>query len=412
MGLVVQKYGGTSVADAQRLRNVARRICRTRDEGNDVVVVASAASGTTDELISMAHEISQDPHGREYDMLVSTGEQISVALLAMAVQELGHNAISMTGYQVGILTDSSHTKARIIDISTEKILRNLEEGNVVVIAGFQGVDINGNITTLGRGGSDTSAVAVAAALKADLCEIYTDVDGVYTADPRIVPTARKLGTIRSEEMLELASLGAKVLQLRSVEFASKYNVPLAVRSSFNQNPGTLIVQEAGKMEQTKITGVAVLKNQARINVFNAPDRPGVAARIFGAIAAANVNVDMIVQAQNQRGEPDMSFSLGSQDVKRIEGIVRGVIEEIGAGGMTVEQGFAKVSAVGIGMRGHPGVAAEVFDALASNNINIEMISTSEIKISCLVRAESAEPAVRAIHDRFKLGELSESVSSG
>ena len=408
MGTVVQKYGGTSVANAERLRNVAKRVCRTKDRGHDVVVVASAASGTTDKLISLAYEISDDPHGREYDMLVSTGEQISVALLAMALQELGYKAISMTGYQVGIMTDSIHTKARIINIGAEKVLDKLKEGFIVVIAGFQGVDINGNITTLGRGGSDTSAVAVAAALKADLCEIYTDVDGVYTADPRIVPSARKLEAINADEMLELASLGAKVLQLRSVEFAKKYDVPLAVRSSFTEDPGTLIVQENTNMEETRIIGVALLRDQARVNMFNVPDRPGVAAKIFGAIAKINVAVDMIVQAQNQQGEPDMSFTLSRQDLKKTEQALKEVVEEIGAGGITFEGGFAKVSVVGIGMRGHPGVAADVFDALADNNINIEMISTSEIKISCLVREDVAEEGVRAIHARFELGEAPES----
>jgi len=407
MALIVQKYGGTSVANAERLRNVAKRICRTKDEGHEVAVVASAAAGTTDKLISMAYEISPDPHGREYDMLVSTGEQISVALLAMAIQELGYKAISMTGYQVGILTDSTHTKARIIDIGTDKIISKIKEGYVVVIAGFQGVDINGNITTLGRGGSDTSAVAVAVALKADLCEIYTDVDGVYTADPRVVPAARKLNKISADEMLELAGVGAKVLQLRSVEFASKYNVPLSVRSSFTEDPGTLIVQETPDMERTKITGVALLRDQARINIFSVPDRPGVAARIFGAIAAVNVDVDMIVQALNQQGKPDMSFSVSRLEIKKTQQAVKKVIEELGAGGMTVEEGFSKVSAVGIGMRGHPGVAAEVFQALAENNVNIEMISTSEIKISCLVKAEAGEAAARAIHEKFRLGEAPE-----
>jgi len=408
MGMIVQKYGGTSVANAERLRNVARRICRAREQGHQVVVVASAASGTTDRLISMAHEISDDPHGREYDMLVSSGEQISVALLAMTIQELGYKAISMTGSQVGILTDSSHMKARIIDISADRILEKLKEGYIVVIAGFQGVDLHGNITTLGRGGSDTSAVAVAAALRADLCEVYTDVDGVYTADPRIVASARKLDGIDADEMLELASLGAKVLELRSVEFAKRFRVPLSVRSSFNEDPGTLIVQEKTDMEEAKITGVALLRDQARVNIFSAPDRPGVAARIFGAIAKMNVNVDMIVQAKNKQGGPDMSFTVSRHDLKKTEQALMEVVEELGVGGMTVEEGFAKVSAVGIGMRGHPGVAAEVFSALASNNINIEMISTSEIKISCLVKEEAAEAGVRAIHDGFKLGEPPES----
>lgn len=403
MSLIVQKYGGTSVANAERLRNVARRVCRTKAMGHDVVVVASAAAGTTDKLIAMAHEISDDPHGREYDMLVSTGEQISVALLAMAIQELGCKSRSMTGYQVGILTDSAHTKARIIDISAEKVLEELRKDQVVVIAGFQGVDIEGNITTLGRGGSDTSAVAVAAALKADRCEIYTDVDGVYTADPRIVPSARKLDTISADEMLELAGLGAKVLQLRSVEFASKYKVPLEVRTSFSDESGTLIVQETEKMEKIVMTGVALVKNQARVNIFNVPDRPGVAARIFGSIAKMNVDVDMIVQAKNREGEPDMSFTVSRLELKKTEQAVNEAIEGLG-GGISIEEGFAKVSAVGIGMRGHPGVAAHMFEVLAANHINIEMISTSEIKISCLVREDQGEQAVRAIHDSFQLGE--------
>jgi aspartate kinase len=407
MALIVQKYGGTSVANAERLRNVARRICRTKDQGHDVVVVASAAAGTTDKLIAMAHEISSDPHGREYDMLVSTGEQISVSLLAMAIHELGYKAISMTGYQVGILTDSTHTKARIIDIGTDKIIEQLKEAHIVVIAGFQGVDIKGNITTLGRGGSDTSAVAVAAALGADLCEIYTDVDGVYTADPRIVPSARKLDKISADEMLEMAGLGAKVLQLRSVEFASKYNVPLAVRSSFSEDPGTLIVQESPEMEKAKVTGVAVSKDQARISIFNVPNVPGVAAKVFGAIAKMNVDVDMIVEALNQEGGSDKSFSVSRLDLKKAQQAVEGVVAQLGAGTVRVDEGFAKVSAVGIGMRGHPGVAAQVFEALASKNINIEMISTSEIKICCLVKEDAAEEAVRAIHDSFRLGEAPE-----
>lgn len=406
MSLIVQKYGGTSVANADRLRNVARRVCRTKAMGHDVVVVASAAAGTTDKLIAMAHEISNDPHGREYDMLVSTGEQISVALLAMAIQELGCPSVSMTGFQVGILTDSAHTKARIIDISTEKVLEELHKGQIVVIAGFQGVDIKGNITTLGRGGSDTSAVAVAAALKADRCEIYTDVDGVYTADPRIVPSARKLNTIRADEMLELAGLGAKVLQLRSVEFARKYNVPLEVLTSFSDEPGTLIVQETQNMEEIIVTGVALVKNQARVNIFNVPDRPGVAARIFGAIAKKNVDVDMIVQAKNREGEPDMSFTVSKLELKKTEQAVNEAIKGLGSSGMTIEEGFAKVSAVGIGMRGHPGVAAQMFEALAANKINIEMISTSEIKISCLVKEDQGEQAVRAVHESFQLREPS------
>ncbi len=411
MSLIVQKYGGTSVANADRLRNVARRVCRTKAMGHDVVVVASAAAGTTDKLIAMAHEISNDPHGREYDMLVSTGEQISVALLAMAIQELGCPSVSMTGFQVGILTDSAHTKARIIDISAEKVLEELHKGQIVVIAGFQGVDIKGNITTLGRGGSDTSAVAVAAALKADRCEIYTDVDGVYTADPRIVPSARKLNTIRADEMLELAGLGAKVLQLRSVEFASKYNVPLEVLTSFSDEPGTLIVQETQNMEEIIVTGVALVKNQARVNIFNVPDRPGVAAKIFGAIAKKNVDVDMIVQAKNREGEPDMSFTVSKLELKKTEQTVNEAIKGLASGGMTVEEGFAKVSAVGIGMRGHPGVAAQMFEALAANKINIEMISTSEIKISCLVKEDQGEQAVRAVHESFQLGESSGAATS-
>lgn len=411
MSLIVQKYGGTSVANADRLRNVARRVCRTKAMGHDVVVVASAAAGTTDKLIAMAHEISNDPHGREYDMLVSTGEQISVALLAMAIQELGCPSVSMTGFQVGILTDSAHTKARIIDISAEKILEELHKGQIVVIAGFQGVDIKGNITTLGRGGSDTSAVAVAAALTADRCEIYTDVDGVYTADPRIVPSARKLNTIRADEMLELAGLGAKVLQLRSVEFASKYNVPLEVLTSFSDEPGTLIVQETQNMEKIVVTGVALVKNQARVNIFNVPDHPGVAAKIFGAIAKKNVDVDMIVQAKNGEGEPDMSFTVSKLELKKTEQAVNEAIKGLVSGGMTIEEGFAKVSAVGIGMRGHPGVAAQMFEALAANKINIEMISTSEIKISCLVKEDQGEQAVRAVHESFQLGEPSGAATS-
>ncbi len=404
MALIVHKYGGTSLGDLNKIRHVAQRVAAAKDQGDDVAVVVSAMAGETDRLIRLAYEINPDPPPREVDMLASTGEQVSAALLAMALNAMGYPAISFTGGQVGMLTIGVHRKAKIREISAERVFEKLRDGMIVIITGFQGVDIHGNITTLGRGGSDTSAVAIAAVLKADLCEIYTDVDGVYTADPRIVPTARKLDTISHDEMLEMATLGAKVLQSRSVEFAKKYDVPLKVRSTFTNDPGTLIAEETGHMEQTTIKGVTLLRDQARVNVLDLPNVPGIAAKIFKAIADEHVNVDMIVLTENNYGGTDISFTLGIGDLKAAHETTQRICSDVSAKGVTVEEDVAKISVVGIGMQSQPGVAADVFDALGSNGINIEMISTSEIKISCLISSKDADHAMRVIHDRFKLGE--------
>jgi aspartate kinase len=403
MALVVHKYGGTSVGTTERIKAVAERVVKAKKEGNGVVVVVSAQSGMTDKLIAMANEVTTDPHGREYDQLVSVGEQISAALLAMTIQQMGHKAISFTGGQVGMLTDSSHTNARIQEIDVKRVVEVLEQDNIVIVTGFQGVDIHGNITTLGRGGSDTSAVAIAAVLKADFCEIYTDVDGVYTADPRIVTDARKLDSISAEEMLEMANLGAKVLQSRSVEFASRYDVPLCVRSSFNYEPGTMIVQETDEMEEIKITGITLARDQVRVNVFDLPDKPGIVAKIFKAIAVEGINVDMIVQAKNALGGPDLSFTVEEAGAKKARAAIEQITSELGTTAPVIEENMAKVSAIGIGMRSHAGIAAEVFEALGDNGINIEMISTSEIKISCLINQDKAEQAMLVLHSHFNLG---------
>jgi len=404
MALIVHKYGGTSVGTTERIRAVAERVVKAKKEGNRIVVVVSAQSGMTDKLIAMAHEVAADPHGREYDMLVSVGEQISAALLAMTIQEMGCKAISFTGGQVGIMTDSAHTNARIQEIETSRVMEKLDQDNIVIVTGFQGVDIHGNITTLGRGGSDTSAVAIAAVIQADLCEIYTDVDGVYTADPRVVTDARKLEKISAEEMLEMANLGAKVLQSRSVEFASRYKVPLCVRSSFNNEPGTMIVQETEEMEEIKITGITLARDQARVNVFDLPDRPGIVAKIFKAVSVEGVNVDMIVQAKNAMGGPDVSFTVEKAGAGKARAAIEGITSELQTPAPSIEEDMAKVSAIGIGMRSHAGIAAEVFESLGNAGINIEMISTSEIKISCLVSQDKAEEAMRALHAHFNLGE--------
>jgi len=404
MALIVHKYGGTSLADLDKIRNVARRVAATKDEGHDVGVVVSAMAGETDRLINLAYEINPDPPPREVDMLSSTGEQVSAALLAMALNAMGYKAMSFTGGQVGMLTVGVHRKAKIREIKASRLVRKLHEGTIVIVTGFQGVNIEGDIMTLGRGGSDTSAVAVAAVLKADLCEIYTDVDGVYTADPRIVSNARKLERISHDEMLEMATLGAKVLQSRSVEFAKKYGVSLCVRSTFSDDPGTLIVEETEEMEQTVITGVTVLRDQARVNVLDLPNVPGIAAKIFEAVAAEHINVGMIVLTGNNYGGTDISFSCNVGDLKAAQDTTQRICDDVSAKGVTVEDDVVNVSVVGIGMQSQPGVAAAVFDALGSNGINIEMISTSEIKISCLIKSKDAERAVRLIHDRFKLDE--------
>jgi len=400
--LIVQKYGGSSVADAERIRRVARRVADVRAEGHRVVVVVSAMGDTTDDLIHLVKEITDSPPEREMDVILSTGEQVSIALLAMAVKELGLQVISLTGAQVGIMTDNAHTKARILNVNTGRLQEELERGNIVVVAGFQGIDSRNDITTLGRGGSDTTAVALAVALKADLCEIYTDVDGVYTTDPRVVSEARKLDVVSYDEMLELAHLGAVVLHPRSVELAMQYNMPLHVRSSFNHNLGT-IVKEAGKMEKALVvTGVAYDLDVAKIGLYNVYDRPGIAYKLFQSLAVEKVNVDMIVQSAMRGERNDISFTCAQGDLKKALAVVERLLPELGADGFTGDDGVAKVSIVGAGMASNPGVAALMFEAMAEEGINLEMISTSEIKISCVIKAEDAPKAVRALHKKFNL----------
>jgi aspartate kinase len=400
--LIVQKYGGTSVGNPDRIRNVAKRAVRTKEEGHDVVVVVSAMSGETDKLINLAHQVNENPDPREMDMLVSTGERVTIALLAMAIQALGHKAQSFTGRQAGIVSDNVHTKARIEKISGERVKHAIKEGKIAVVAGFQGITEQDDVSTLGRGGSDLTAVAVAAALKADFCDIYTDVDGVYTTDPNMVPQARKLEKVSYDEMLELASLGAKVLQTRSVEFAKKYNVPVRVLSSFNDNPGTLVTKEDADMEKVVVSGVAYDKNQVKVTVQGVPDKPGVAATIFNTISDNNVVVDMIIQNIGEGGLTDMSFTVPKTDAKKILEVMKKVVAEIGAKSVNVKEDIAKISIVGVGMRSHSGVAAQMFSSLAKEGINILMISTSEIKISCVIEAKYTELAVRVLHDAFGL----------
>jgi aspartate kinase len=401
--LIVQKYGGTSVANVERIKNVAKRVVRTAEEGHKVVVVVSAMAGETDKLIRLAHEVSENPSDREMDLLLSSGERVTTALTAMAIQSLGYKAIALTGRQMGIITEPVHTKAKIERIEADRAKKALDDGYIVVVAGFQGITESDDVTTLGRGGSDLTAVAIASALHADLCEIYTDVDGVYTTDPNIVPEARKLDKISYEEMLELASLGAKVLQTRSVEFAMKYNVPVVVRSSFNDNPGTLVTREDKDMEKVVVSGIAYDKNQAKITIKAVPDRPGIAARLFNAIADANIVVDMIVQNVSSDGKStDISFTVPKTDAKKALSITEAIAKELNAGGVDLREDIAKVSAVGVGMRTHSGVAAKMFETLANHGINIMAISTSEIKVSCLIEAKYTELAVRALHDVFGL----------
>lgn len=404
MALIVQKYGGTSVGNVERIKAVAERVAKTIGKGNQVVVVVSAMSGETDKLIGFAHQISPTPNEREMDMLLSSGERVTSALTAMAIEALGHRASSFTGRQAGIITDKVHTKARIEKISGERIKKALGDGYAVVIAGFQGVTEGElDVTTLGRGGSDLSAVAVAAAVNADLCEIYTDVDGVYTTDPNIVPEARKLKKISYEEMLELASLGAKVLQTRSVEFAKKYKVPVVVRSSFNDNPGTLVVEEDKDMENVVVSGIAYDKNQAKITLVNVPDKPGIAARLFDAIATSNVVVDMIVQNISSDGKfADISFTVPKTELKKAVEVSEKMAKELGAERVEQRDDISKVSIIGVGMRSHSGVAAKMFRILADHNINIMMISTSEIKVSCVIDLKFTELAVRVLHEAFDL----------
>ena len=416
MALIVQKYGGTSMGNTSRIKNVAARVKRWHDHGHQVVVVVSAMSGETNRLIGLANEISRDPDMREYDQMVATGEQVSIALLAMALKDLGVNAKSMTGRQVAIKTDNTHTKARIKDIDAENIKRELSDGKVLVVAGFQGVNEFNDLTTLGRGGSDTTGVAIAAAIGADECQIYTDVDGVYTTDPRITPKAKKLNKITFEEMLEMASLGSKVLQIRSVEFAGKYKVPLRVLSSFDEgtdgafddefrkNVGTLItVDEGDDMERAVISGIAFNKDEAKITVRGVPDRPGIASAILSPIGAANIEIDMIIQNASIDGMTDFSFTVQRCDYdKALKILNERVKDDIGATEITGSTDVVKVSVVGVGMRSHAGVASKMFDALASNNINLQMISTSEIKVSVLIQEQHLEKAVKTLHTAFGL----------
>jgi aspartate kinase len=402
MALIVQKYGGTSVADADKIQNVAQRVAQAAP-GHHMVVVVSAMGRTTDGLIGLAHQITPAPEPREMDMLLATGEQITSALLAMALQRLGLPARSFTGFQVGVRTDAAHTRARIVRIAADRVRHALDAGAIAVVAGFQGVSEEDEITTLGRGGSDLTAVALAAALKADVCEIYTDVDGVYTADPNIVPDARKLDRITYDEMLEMASLGAKVLQSRSVEFAKKYEVPVHVRSTFKPDSGTLVTREEHGMEEVVVTGVTHDRSQAKISLLRVPDRPGIAAQVFGAIADGSIVVDMIVQNISRDGYTDMSFTVPRGDYQRAVAALRDVATKVGSEGVVHDERVAKVSIVGVGMRSHSGVASRMFGVLARERINIQMISTSEIAVSCVIDDKYAELAVRALHDAFGLG---------
>jgi aspartate kinase len=403
MSVIVQKYGGTSVADVGRIRAVADRVAVAKERGQDVVVVVSAMGQSTDELMAMAHALSPAPNPRELDLLLTAGERIAMSLLAITLNERGLPAASYTGSQAGIITDTSHGEAKIIDIRPGRIQESLGRGNIVIVAGFQGMSTAYDVTTLGRGGSDTTAVALAAALLSEVCEIYTDVPGVFTADPRVVPGSRKLHAVSYEEMLELAASGAKVLQARSVEYARRYGVRVHVRSSFSDEDGTWITEEDERMEQAIISGVAADDSEAKVTLENVPDRPGVAATIFRALAEEGVNVDMIVQNVSHEGHTDLSFTAPRQELPRVKATMDRVVEEIGAARFTMDDGIAKVSLVGAGMKSHPGVAAGMFAALAAEGINIEMISTSSIRISCVVRASDADRAVRAVHQRFDLG---------
>jgi aspartate kinase len=402
MALVVQKYGGTSMGSIERIRNVARRVTRTYDEGNDMIVVVSAMSGETNKLVALCNEMCEFPSEREYDVMVATGEQVSIALLAMCLQSMGYKAKSYMGFQLPIITDSAYSKARIEEIDGTKVREDLKNGTIVVVAGFQGIDREGSLTTLGRGGSDTSAVAVAAALNADVCEIYTDVDGVYTTDPRIVPEASKMDKVSYDEMLEMASLGSKVLQIRSVEFAKKYGVVIHVRSSFNDNPGTLVTKEDADMEAVLVSGITFDKNEAKISVMRVPDKPGIAAKLFSPLSEANITVDMIIQNVSHEGYTDLTFTVPRADFKKALKIVEDAAAKVGAAGVDSNETIAKVSIVGVGMRSHSGVASKMFSTLSAEGINIQMISTSEIKVSCVIDDKYTELAVRVLHDAFGL----------
>ena len=406
MALVVQKYGGTSVGNLDKIANVARKVIRTKEEGNDVVVVLSAMSGETDRLIQLAQKAADEPDPREYDSLVSTGEQVTVTLLAIMLKGMGYPAKSFLGFQVRVLTDQAFKKARILSVDTEAIRDELQKGSIVVVAGFQGVDRENNITTLGRGGSDTSAVALAAALKADVCDIYTDVDGVYTTDPNICSNARRLDRITYDEMLEMARAGAKVLQPRSVELAKKFNVPVYVKSSFTDEGGTLVTREEKEMEKEVVAGVTYDRDQAKITVIHVPDRPGVAACLFTSLSEHNILVDMIIQNASIQGHTDLTFTVSRKDIREATRIISDVMREVGAEKIEVDDNVAKVSIIGVGMISHSGVAARMFQTLAREGINIMMISTSEIKVSCVVEAKYTELAVTVLHDAFGLGKES------
>ncbi len=402
MGLIVQKYGGTSVADIERIRNVAKRVAKHYDQGHQIVVILSAMSGVTDTLIDLANRMTQSPDKRELDVLLATGEQTTAALLAMYLKTMGYPARSLLGFQAEVVTDCSYGNARIIDVRANQVRKLVEDRHIVVVAGFQGCDSEGNITTLGRGGSDTSAVAMAAALKADRCEIYTDVDGIYTADPNVCSKARKLDRISCEEMLEMASLGAKVLHIRSVEFALKHNVPVFVRSSFNEEEGTMLVNGEQDMERPVVSGITYSKKDARITLKKVPDQPGIAAKIFSPIADAGINVDMIIQNTRAGGQTDLTFTVPKSDYQQALQIEREVAARIGAESVRGDDSIAKVSVIGVGMKSHSGVASRMFTSLADENINIIMISTSEIRISCVVEEKQAELAVRVLHTAFGL----------
>ena len=402
MPLVVQKYGGTSVGTPERIQNVAQRVLASQREGNSVVVVVSAMSGVTDNLINLARQVSSIPTDREMDVLLATGEQTTIALTAMAINALGGKAVSLTGAQAGILTDGIHTKAKIANISPRRIRKYLSDGFICIVAGFQGQTLQGQITTLGRGGSDLTAIAIAAGLKAHNCEIYTDVDGVYTCDPRIVPTARKIDVIAYDEMLEMASSGSKVMQSRSVEFAKKFKVPFEVRSSFNTNRGTIVKEETPGLENVVVRGISVERNQAKVTITNVPDKPGAASRIFIALGEAGVIVDVIVQNVSMSGTTDISFTLNKDELEKVGQVLDGVVKEIGAGDIAKRSGIAKLSVVGIGMRSHSGVAARLFEALGKGGINIQMISTSEIKIAVIIDEGKIVEAANLVHEAFDL----------
>ncbi|HEY0789882.1 MAG TPA: aspartate kinase [Chthoniobacterales bacterium] len=403
MSIIVQKYGGTSVGDPERILNVARRVLETQRAGHGVVAVVSAMSGVTDRLIQLARQVASQPAEREMDVLLATGEQTTIALTAMAINSLGGDAVSLTGAQAGIVTDGVHTKAKIANLTPRRILTLLQKGKIVVVAGFQGETHEGQITTLGRGGSDLTAVALAAAIHADLCQIFTDVDGVYTGDPRFVTHARKIPEISYDEMLEMASLGSKVMQSRSVEFAKKFGVVFEVRSSFNEQPGTIVKEESSSMEKVVIRGVSVDRRQAKVTITQVPDQPGRASRIFTEIAANNVNVDMIVQNVSADGTTDISFTTQADELAKVETFLGPVVDEIGARGFQAHGGIAKLSVVGIGMRSHSGVAARMFEMLGNAGVNIQMISTSEIKISVIVDEARVDEAANIVHAGFKLG---------